>query len=73
VLSAQYLAHIESFCNTTEITAEDRRRLQNAGGAEAFRSSRSYLSTARKQGHSPLTALERVFAGKLFALNILRT
>jgi transposase len=42
-------------------------------GAEAFCRIRSYLSSARKQGHSPLTALERVFAGKPTALNTLRT
>lgn len=42
-------------------------------GAEAFCRIRSYLSSARKQGHSPLTALERVFAGKPLALNTLRT
>ena len=42
-------------------------------GATAFCRIRSYLSTARKQGHSPLTALERVFAGKSLALNTLRT
>lgn len=42
-------------------------------GAQAFCRIRSYLSTARKQGHSPLVALERVFAGKHLALNTLRT
>ena len=42
-------------------------------GAAAFCRIRSYLSSARKQGHSPLTALERVFAGKPLALNTLRT
>jgi len=42
-------------------------------GAEAFCRIRSYLSSARKQGHSPLTALERAFAGKALALNGLRT
>jgi transposase len=42
-------------------------------GAEAFCRIRSYLSSARKQGHSPLAALERVFAGKPLALNTLRT
>lgn len=40
-------------------------------GAEAFCRIRSYLSSARKQGHSPLAALERVFAGKPLALNTL--
>jgi transposase len=42
-------------------------------GAQAFCRIRSYLSSARKQGHSPLPALERVFAGKPLALNTLRT
>jgi transposase len=42
-------------------------------GAEAFCRIRSYLSSGRKQGHSPLAALERVFAGKPLALNTLRT
>jgi transposase len=42
-------------------------------GAEAFCRIRSYLSSARKQGHSPLTALERAFAGKPLALNSLRS
>ncbi|HLM55561.1 MAG TPA: transposase [Pyrinomonadaceae bacterium] len=32
-------------------------------GAEAFRRIRSYLSTARKQGHGVLPALERAFRG----------
>jgi len=38
-------------------------------GARAFCRIRSYLSTARKQGHSPLTALERTFADKPLALD----
>jgi len=42
-------------------------------GAEAFCRIRSYLSSARKQGYSPLTALEHAFAGKPLALNTLRT
>jgi transposase len=42
-------------------------------GAEAFCRIRSYLSSARKQGHSPLTALEYAFAGKPLVLNTLRT
>jgi transposase len=42
-------------------------------GAEAFCRIRSYLSSARKQGHSPLTALERAFADKPLPLNTLRT
>jgi transposase len=42
-------------------------------GAQAFCRIRSYLSSARKQGHSPLAALERAFAGKPLALNTLRT
>ena len=42
-------------------------------GAEAFCRIRSYLSSARKQGHSPLAALERAFAGKPLALNTLRS
>ena len=33
-------------------------------GAEAFCRIRSYLSTARKQGHGLLMALERVLRGK---------
>jgi hypothetical protein len=33
-------------------------------GAKAFCRIRSYLSSARKQGHSPLIALEHAFAGK---------
>jgi transposase len=46
---------------------------RTAQGAEAFCRIRSYLSSARKQGHSPLTALERAFAGKPLALNGLQT
>jgi transposase len=46
---------------------------RTAEGAEAFCRIRSYLSSARKQGHSPLTALEHVFAGKRLPLNSLRT
>jgi transposase len=42
-------------------------------GAQAFCRIRSYLSSARKQGYSPLTALEHAFAGKPLALNTLRT
>lgn len=42
-------------------------------GAEAFCRIRSYLSSARKQGHSPLTALEHALAGNPLALNTLRT
>lgn len=42
-------------------------------GAEAFCRIRSYLSSARKQGHSPLAALERAFAGKPLPLNTLRS
>lgn len=38
-------------------------------GAQAFCRIRSYLSSARKQGHSTLTALERAFAGKPLDLN----
>jgi transposase len=38
------------------------------GGARDFCRVRSYLSTARKQGHSPLGALERALAGKPLAL-----
>lgn len=38
-------------------------------GVTAFCRIRSYLSTARKQGHAMLTALERVFRGKPLALN----
>jgi transposase len=37
-------------------------------GAEAFCRIRSYLSSARKQGHSPLAALEHAFAGKPLVL-----
>jgi transposase len=33
-------------------------------GARNFCRVRSYLSTARKQGYSPLRSLERVFKGK---------
>jgi transposase len=33
-------------------------------GARGFCRVRSYLSTARKQGHSPLYSLERALAGK---------
>jgi hypothetical protein len=33
-------------------------------GARAFCRVRSYLSTARKQGHAPLRSLERALAGK---------
>jgi transposase len=42
-------------------------------GAAAFCRIRSYLSSARKRGHSPLAAPERVFAGKPLVLNTLRT
>lgn len=42
-------------------------------GATAFCRIRSYLSTARKQGHSTLVALERAFAGNPVILNSLRT
>jgi transposase len=42
-------------------------------GAEAFCRIRGYLSSARKQGHSVLAALERAFAGKPISLNTLRT
>lgn len=42
-------------------------------GAEAFCRIRSYLSSARKQGYSPLAALERAFAGKPLPLNTLRS
>ena len=42
-------------------------------GAQAFCRIRSYLSSARKQGHSPLAALERAFAGKPLPLNTLRS
>lgn len=38
-------------------------------GAAAFCRIRSYLSTARKQGHSMLTALERAFRGKPIIFN----
>ena len=37
---------------------------RTAEGARDFRRVRSYLSTARKQGHRPPYALERVLAGK---------
>jgi transposase len=49
--------------------AEDRRLLPHAQGAAAFCRIRSYLSSARKQGHSPLTALEHASQGKPLALN----
>ena len=42
---------------------------RTAEGAAAFCRIRSYLSTARKQGHSVLAALERAFKGKPLALN----
>lgn len=42
-------------------------------GAEAFCRIRSYLPTARKQGHSVLTALERAFRGKPLLLDALKT
>lgn len=38
-------------------------------GAQAFCRIRSYLSSARKQGHSTLTALEHVFAGQPLIFN----
>jgi transposase len=38
-------------------------------GAAAFCRIRSYLSSARKQGHSPLSALERAFRGKPITFN----
>jgi transposase len=33
-------------------------------GAEAFLALRSYISTARKQGHNPLVALRLLFVGR---------
>lgn len=42
-------------------------------GAAAFCRIRSYLSSARKQGHSPLAALVRAFAGKPLPLNTLQS
>jgi transposase len=42
-------------------------------GAEAFCRIRSYLSTARKQGHSLLAALERVLRGKPLTFSSPRT
>ena len=41
---------------------------RTASGAEQFSRIRGYLSTARKQGHSPLVALEAVFAGQPLVL-----
>ena len=38
-------------------------------GAQAFCRTRSYLSSARKQGHSPLAAPERAFRGKPITFN----
>ena len=38
-------------------------------GAAAFCRIRSYLSTARKQGHSALAALGRAFRGKPVTFN----
>lgn len=46
---------------------------RTAEGAEAFCRIRSYLSSARKQGHSPLAALEWAFAGQPLSLSPLRT
>ncbi|HEU5422443.1 MAG TPA: transposase, partial [Nitrolancea sp.] len=37
-------------------------------GAEQFCRIRGYLSTARKQGHQPLAALEAVFRGQPLVL-----
>ncbi|MDQ3566075.1 MAG: IS66 family transposase, partial [Pseudomonadota bacterium] len=42
-------------------------------GAQAFCRIRSYLSSARKHGHSPLIALERALAGQPLALDTSRT
>jgi transposase len=42
---------------------------RTAEGARDFCRVRSYLSTARKQGHPPLHALERVLSGKPFAFS----
>ena len=39
------------------------------GGARDFCRVRSYLSTARKQGHPLLSALERVLSGKPLAFS----
>ena len=39
------------------------------GGARDFCRVRSYLSTARKQGHPLLSALERVLNGKPLSFN----
>jgi transposase len=33
-------------------------------GAEAFLALRSYISTARKQGHNPLAVLRHLFEGR---------
>jgi transposase len=39
-------------------------RFKTEDSARGFFRVRSYLSTARKQGHSPLHALEHALAGK---------
>lgn len=46
----------------------ETRRFRTADGARDFCRVRSYLSTARKQGHSLLCALERALVGKPLTL-----
>jgi hypothetical protein len=44
-------------------------RFRTEEGAQAFCRIRSYLSSAGKQGHSVLAALERAFRGKRITFN----
>jgi transposase len=46
-----------------KVAAEDFRLCRTPGGASAFLTVHSYLSTARKHGMNALAALRRLFQG----------